>query len=92
MNVTVKFVAQARAAAGVSSESVDVPEAATPGSLLKQLAERHGDSMRGLLLDGDGNPHRSVLLAVGDEQVRVDDPRELKAGDVISIMTPISGG
>ena len=92
MNVTVKYVAQARVAAGVPSESVDVPDAATPGSLLVRLAERHGDSMRGLLLDAEGKPHRSVLLVVGDEQVRVDDPRELKAGDVVSIMTPISGG
>ena len=92
MNVTVKYMAQARAAAGTSSETVALPDGATAATLFRQLAEKHGEALKALLLDGEGNPHPSILFVVGDEQVRLDDPRMLKADDVVSILTPISGG
>ena len=49
-------------------------------------------ALRPLLLRADGSPRPSLLVVVGDEQVRVDDPRPLKAGDVVTVMTPIAGG
>lgn len=90
MNVTVRYAAQAGAAAGTASERVDLSGAPTVGDLLVRLAERHGDALRRLLVDGDGRPQESLLLVVGDEQVRSGRP--LKDGDVIDILTPISGG
>lgn len=88
MSVTVKFSGQARDVAGVPSLT---SVAARVDELLKELA-RANDALRPLLLRADGTPLASLLVVVGDEQVRVDDPRPLRAGDVVTIMTPIAGG
>jgi molybdopterin converting factor small subunit len=91
VNVTVRYSAQAQAAAGVASESVPLDGARTVRELVARLAERHGEPLRRLLLRADGAP-AAVLIVVGDEQVRFDDPRPLRDGDVVSLLTPISGG
>jgi molybdopterin converting factor small subunit len=88
MSVTVRFSGQARDAAGVASLT---SVAARVDELLKELA-RANDALRPLLLRPDGSPSPSLLVVVGDEQVRVDDPRPLKTGDVVTVMTPIAGG
>ena len=92
MKVTVNYTAQARDAAGTTSEHVDLSEGQTVRDLLEKVAEQHGDRLRMLLGGGDGKSHGAVLVVVGDEQVRPGDPRSLKEGDVVSILTPISGG
>jgi len=92
MRVTVRYSAQAREAAGAASEEVELDSERTVRELLVRVARAHGSPLRGFLLREDGAPHPSVLVVVGDEQVRVDDPRALKDGDVVSLWTPISGG
>ena len=42
MTVTVRYYAAARAAAGVETESVEVPPGATVDILLKTVRTRHG--------------------------------------------------
>lgn len=91
MNVRVTLTAQARDAAGRGETAVALGSDRTVKGLLAALAEAHGP-LRGFLLRADGTPHRSVLVVVGDEQVPVDDPRELKDGDAVTVMTPIAGG
>ena len=88
MSVTVRFCGQAREAAG---EAPLTSVATRVAELLKELAAKN-DALRPLLLRADGSPSPSLLVVVGDEQVRVDDPRPLKAGDVVTVMTPIAGG
>lgn len=92
MKLTVRFAAQAREAAGAAQVTVDLDGAATVRDLVLALAARHGEPLRKLLLKAEGTPHPSLLVFVGDEQVRVDDPRALRAGDTVCVMTPISGG
>lgn len=88
MSVTVKFSGQARDAAGAAVAS---SAATCLDALLRELAAKN-DALRPLLLRADGTPSPSLLLIVGDEQRRVDDPRPLRAGDVVTVMTPIAGG
>jgi molybdopterin converting factor small subunit len=92
MRVTVRYAAQAREAAGTAEEQLELEGAGTVGQLVAQVARAHGDPLRRFLVRDDGAPHPSVLVVVGDEQVRVDDPRPLRDGDVVSLWTPISGG
>ena len=92
MKVTVKYSAQARLAAGVGSEDFQFPGPAAIRDLVVRAAEGHGDPLRGLLLAADGSPHPSLLIFVGDEQVRPDAPRELRPDDVVTLMPPIAGG
>lgn len=89
MSVTVHYAGQARDAAGTASEVV--ASTASIAALLKDLAARR-EKLGPLLLKPDGSPHPSLLVVLGDEQLRVDDPRPLRDGDVVTVMTPISGG
>lgn len=92
MQVTVEYAAQVKRAAGVASESVDVDDGCSVQDALSRIAEQHGDPLAKLLLGEEGRLHPSILLFVGDEQVRWETPRQLSAGDVITILSPISGG
>ena len=92
MKVTVRYLAQAREAAGRASEEVELDGPTTLHDLIVRLARQHGSAFARMALDGSGCPHPSLLVAVGDEQVRAGDARRLAAGDTITLMTPISGG
>ena len=92
MNVTVEYAAQVKRAAGVGSERIEVDEACSVQELVRRVAGNHGEAMRRLILDGDGNVHPSILLFVGDDQVRGDTDVALKESDVVTLLSPVSGG
>jgi len=83
MRVTVRYFAAARAAAGVESESVDVPPGATVDILLKTVRAAHGDAL-GRVLD-----RCSFLLdeiAVRERDVPLHD------GASVDVLPPFAGG
>lgn len=92
MRVTVEYMAQIKRAAGTGREVIELPSGTTLTAVLSQLAENHGDPLAGMLLDADGNPIRSLLLFLGDEQVRLEENPTLTDGSQLTISTPISGG
>jgi molybdopterin converting factor small subunit len=92
MKVTVKYGAQARVATGIPVEEVEFDGPLTVHDLVLRLARQHGSAFRRLALDDNGRPHPSLLVAIGDDQVRAGDPRRVAAGETITILTPISGG
>lgn len=92
MKVTVRYLAQAREAAGRASEELELDGATTVHDFVVRLARQNGSAFARMALDGAGCPHPSLLVVIGDEQVRPGDARKLKAGETVTIMTPISGG
>ena len=54
INVVVKYLAQARPAAGASEERVALHETASIKDLLNKLADTHGHPLRELLLTSEG--------------------------------------
>lgn len=92
MQVTVEYAAQIKRAAGRAGEAVDVDPGASVQDLVAQIAKVHGDPLAGLLLDGGGELHPSILIFVGDQQVRWEQPRELQPGETVTFLSPISGG
>jgi molybdopterin converting factor small subunit len=92
MQLTVEYTAQLKQAVGAAAETVDCPEPCTLSTLVDQLTRRHGERLRPLLFDAQGNWQRSVLVFVGDQQVRWDTPIELADRQVVSLVSPISGG
>jgi molybdopterin converting factor small subunit len=92
MPITIEYTAQLKRAAGVASESVDVLPGTTIAELLAHAAARHGDSLRTLLLNGDGHPHPSVLIFRNDRQTTGDDSTPLQDAETITLLAPISGG
>jgi molybdopterin converting factor small subunit len=90
MQVTVHYFAQLRRAAGVAKETVAIESGWTLGRLLEHLAECHGDGFRALAFDASGQPQRTLLFAIGDEQADLD--QKLPDGADVTVLTPMSGG
>jgi molybdopterin converting factor small subunit len=92
IRLRVTYCAQARAAAGVASDEVELDGSCTPGDLLIKVAQKRGENLRRLILDGNAKPHPSVLLFVDGEQISVTGALALKDGDEVEIVPPMSGG
>jgi molybdopterin converting factor small subunit len=92
MRITVHYLAQLKKAAGAGSEDIVVDAGCTVAALLTQLAQRHGQTIRALLTDERGKPQPSLLVFVGDDQVRTLEGRGLNEGDVVTLLTPMAGG
>lgn len=92
MKVTVEYAAQVKRAAGCAAETIELDSECSMQQLLAQVAARHNDSLHKLLFDPQGVLHPSILVFVGDEQVRWDQPIKLRDKDVVTILSPISGG
>jgi len=92
MTVTVRYMAQLRTAAGVAGEAIDLDGPCTASDLASDLATRHGDALRRLLLGADGQLSPGVLVFVGDVQVGQGENISLKDGDVVTLLSPVAGG
>lgn len=79
MNIRVLFFAQAREIAGQAEVSLDIPEGATVSSLARLLKEEY-----------PGLANIQMAFAVNHDYV--DDARELRGGDEVAIIPPVSGG
>ena len=92
MNIVVKYLAQARPAAGRAEETVALHESASIRDLLHRVADAHGVALRHLLLTSDGQPHPSLLLFMDDRQVQHPAARKLCDADEIILLPPMAGG
>lgn len=82
VQITVRYFAAARSAAGIDQEPVPVPAGTTVAGLLELLAGRHRDLEPVLA-------RSSYLL---DEIAVLDDTRTLAPGMVFDILPPFAGG
>ncbi|HXG10388.1 MAG TPA: MoaD/ThiS family protein [Gemmataceae bacterium] len=92
MKVAVRYLAQLRQAAGCTEEEINLDGPCLLQDLLRQLADRHGEHFRRLLLASADALQPSILLFVGEDQVRWDTPVKLRDGDVITVLSPMAGG
>jgi molybdopterin converting factor small subunit len=92
MNITVRYEAQVRRAAGAPSQSLDVRDRATVRELIRRAAEKADEALRRLLLDEAGEIRSTVMVFVGDEHVPLTSRRPLVEGETVTITSPISGG
>jgi sulfur-carrier protein len=84
--VTVRYFAGARAAAGVTQETLDeqlLPPGGTLAQLTKLLAERHGQRLRTVL---------GVASFLVDGVSWRDHDRDLPVDAVIDVLPPFAGG
>jgi len=92
MHITVEYTAQIRRAAGLSSESYEVAEGSTAGTLLPMIAERHGADLSRFLIREDGSPQTTLLAFIADRQVRWSQVLPLEDGQTLTLLSPVSGG
>lgn len=88
MLITVSYFAQAAVATGCSEEAFEAP---TLGALLNKIQERHGDRVHELICDADGNLVPWILVDLNGEAIRSAE-QNLKEGDHVRFLSPISGG
>jgi molybdopterin converting factor small subunit len=92
MQVTVEYTAQIKRAAGLARETLDISDGATLTQLITQIAADRSEALQRMLVTGEGVPQPTLLVFVRDEQMRLDDSTPLADGDVVTFLSPISGG
>lgn len=90
--IQVRFVAQLKQAAGRATDEVPAAAGLTLFETLAIVAERHGPQLREFLLTARGEPRPSLVIALGDQQVPRGANPSLRAGDVVTLIAPMSGG
>ncbi len=92
MNVTVTYTTQIKAALELASETVEVAEGTSALDLLRQLADKHGETIATLVFTSAGDLLPSMLLCVGDEQLTSPAEYSMQDGDTLTLLSAISGG
>ena len=92
MNIHVRYFAQLKLAAGTAEETVALRPAMTLDGLLQRLAELHGEPLRQLLFHDNGTRRQSILVSIGDRQIPLGEKLELRDGERVTLLAPMSGG
>jgi molybdopterin converting factor small subunit len=92
MKITIDYIAQAKTAAGTSSEIYTVADHCPLRDVLAHASKQQGAALTTLVFDPNGKIRPSILIAVNHEQVFTERAPVLKNGDVIALMSPMSGG
>ena len=91
MRVTVHYTTQLRSALNCNQEDVELPAGSTVGLLLEKLAVQHASPFAQYVVDGD-RLMPNIIVTVGDQQVINMTQHKLNPGDVVTILSAISGG
>jgi molybdopterin converting factor small subunit len=92
MSLTIQYFGPLRALTQCSSETLPVPAGGELRSALATLAERHPAGFRELVLAPDGQVAPCMLLLVNERPLQRQSPPRLAAGDVLTLIAPMSGG
>ena len=83
MQVTVRYFAGARAAAGTEQETMDLPEGAGLGELVPALGVRHGNGLARVL---------AACSFLVDARSAAPHGPPLAPGAVVDVLPPFAGG
>jgi MoaD family protein len=92
MKITVEYTAHLKRATGKSREELELPADSTLEQAIESLLQRHGDEFRNYLMDSEGRVNPSLVVAVNDEQVFLENPLQLSDGDTVVLLAAIAGG
>ena len=91
MHVSVQYTTQLRTALNLDQETIELPLESSVRDLLDQLAASHQGTFAEFVID-DGGLRPNIIVTVGDQQVIDIEQHPLKPGDVVTILSAISGG
>lgn len=92
MQIRIQYMSQIKSALGLGNDTLELPPTSRILDVLSALVVRHGAAFTRLVQGEDGRWQRSLLVCVGNRQVLLEDETPLAEGDVVTLMTPISGG
>jgi len=93
MQITIQYESQARRAAGIRSETIEVADAScSVTDCIRRIADGHGEALKSILMNTNGEVQPTLLVFLNDRQIVRGDETTLSDGDTLTLMTPISGG
>jgi molybdopterin converting factor small subunit len=93
MQVTIQYESQVRRAAGIRSETIEVPDdSRSMSDCIRTVAAAHGGELKSILVNADGEVQPTLLVFLNDSQIVRGTESMLSDGDILTLMTPISGG
>jgi MoaD family protein len=90
LRVRTLYFARLRELTGREAEEFDVPEGSRCIDVVRAIAERYGEDLRRYLFDESGSLRRSFAIALNGE--RASPEAEVREGDTVVVIPPISGG
>jgi MoaD family protein len=90
LRVRTLYFARLRELTGKEAEEFDVPEGSRCIDVVRVIAERYGEDLRRYLFDESGSLRRSFAIALNGE--RASPEAEVREGDTVVVIPPISGG
>lgn len=92
MRLTLHYTGQLAAHAGTSEETLSVEPGAALLPLLRDLAAERGPDFAKFLLDADGQPVPTLVVALNGGQITLDDGTTLNTDAEVTLLTPMAGG
>ena len=92
MKITLRYTSQLATAAGISEEIHEVPDGVGLLELLGNLSREKGTEFSKFVVNDDGNPVATLVVAVNGTQVDLSKEVSLEAGSEVILITPMSGG
>jgi molybdopterin converting factor small subunit len=92
MKIALRYTSQLAAAAGTSEEGIEVADGLGLVELLRNISQQHGPEFSKFVLNDDGNPVPTLVVAVNDTQVDLRDDISLEDESEVILITPMSGG
>jgi MoaD family protein len=90
LKVKTLYFARLRELTGREAEELDVTEGSRCIDVVRAIAERYGEGLRRYLFDESGALRRSFAIALNGE--RAAPETEVRDGDTVVVIPPISGG
>ena len=92
MKITLRYTSQLATAAGTSEEDIEVADGIGLVELLGNLSKEHGPEFSKFVVNDDGTPVATLVVAVNDTQVDLRDDLSLEDESEVILITPMSGG
>lgn len=92
MKITIEYAAQVKKTAGKAFEEVYLAENEDLSSLYAKLCQSHSNEFRTLLFDDNGQLRKTIIVCINYEQIDPYTRPQLKDNDLITVLTPMSGG
>ena len=92
MKITLRYTSQLATAAGTSEEDIEVADGIGLVELLGNLSREHGPEFSKFVVNDDGTPVATLVVAVNDTQVDLRNDLSLEDNSEVILITPMSGG
>ncbi|MFP6893827.1 MAG: MoaD/ThiS family protein [Opitutales bacterium] len=92
MRITFRYTSQLATAAGTSEEAIDIADGTVLVEMLRNLSEQHGPEFSKFVVNDDGHPVPTLVVAVNGTQVDLRDDVSLEDESEVILITPMSGG